>query len=800
MTDPISNEQQSANRPSAETTAALNKIREQHGIVSTDYSDVLSAFINDKDVNDNYVTLIQHAIKMLAVSYMNNSEIRWSDTLTEEQISKNPLWRFTKNTGTRESRERFGKAYKLVDAGTYGLIANALYEKTGGGDAGGKNFPIYPADFQYMANGPSVPSQKEDTPGLGFSIAIKEIKDSFKEESIYFDLLNAASYTLFTEGVQIAGKTVFGSYFTETVLPSLTSDDYQRYRRSASDPATFQGSEEIRQAVEYYYHKEIFTVAFLSGQTVARVNIERQAAILSTFLADYLNNKSNPQPNSYFDTELFPYALTRMRLAIASSSNSLVKNAAAAIQTVIDLMAINDEHGVAGISDTSADIQTLFVVLTGQFYSGNSAGVQLSDNQIDEAVDHAVARSSGLKFKDASAKGKLTTSLKTLNNSGLLGSIGFFLSATRAVYDTMNLQFAELNGKATPSQIISLVGRYFSVYSGIGNLATLLKTLNTPARKLLLAMANALRFDQVTSALWGATGTFANGINLERSIALTAFEAADQAIAKNFAELPFAEESNFIESFFKKELQAATRTMPAQTASQAENLVEVAINKASEEIEIATSKAVSRTEASFGVKAFSLTTSLAGLAADTLFLAADIVDAVNASTITESQILALTSDILSLSSSVISLGVAYEFLEAEAFPVIAIGLTIGAIAIGLVNSITALVNEGADEDMVREATRTLFEQFETDGYLHDWGIKIQFLSAYYANTRDVGQSGLQSTHATTRWSPPDVAIFEDEAEAWNSFQRATGTTGARFTIAAKELRSVPSYIRLAILT
>ena len=798
MTDPISNEKQSANRPSAETTAALNKIREQHGIVSTDYSDVLSAFTNDKDVNGNYVTLTQHAIKMLAVSYMNNSEIRWSDTLTEEQISKNPLWRFTKNTGTRESRERFGKAYKLVDTGNYGLIANALYDIAGGADTGGKNFPIYPADFQYMANGPSVSSQKEDTPGSGFSIAIKEIQDSVKEESIYFDLLNAASYTLFTEGVQIAGKKVFGSYFTETVLPSLTSDDYQRYRRSASDPANFQGSEEIRQAVEYYYHKEIFTVAFLSGQTAARVNIERQAAVLSTLLADYLNNKSNPRTNSYFDTELFPYALTRMRLAIASSSNSLVKSAAAATQTVIDLLAINDERGVAGISNTSADIQTLFVVLTGQFYSGNSAGVRLSDNQIDEAVDHAVA--SGLKFKDVSTKGKLTTALKNLNNSGLLGAIGFFLSATRAVYDTMNLQFAELNGKATPSQIISLVGRYFSVYSGIGNLATLLKALNTPTRKLLLATANALRFDQVSSALWGATGTYANGINLERSIELTAFEAADQAIARNFAELPFAEESNFIESFFKKELQTTTRNMPAQTASQSENLVEVAINKTSEEIEIATSKAVSRTEASFGVKAFSISTSLAGLAADTLFLAADIVAAVNASTITESQILALTSDIFSLSSSSISLGVAYEFLEAEAFPVIAIGLAIGSITIGLVNNIIALVNEGADEDMVREATRTLFEQFETDGYLHDWGIKIKFLSAYYDNTQKVERSGLQPKYITTRWSPPDVAIFEDEAEAWNSFQRATGTTGERFTIAAKELRSVPEYLKLAVFT
>lgn len=277
--------------PSKSTIDALNKIRNQYGIVAAEYSDIFSIPVSQKNSSDVYKTLGQMSMDLLGESYRSHSERLLSSTRSAAEIAKVSNWRKIESKGDTELRKIFAKAYTLINYSSFGVWANAQYSdnNTVTKVAGGvDNFPIYPADMRFMANGPKPSSgTAKDTPGVGYSRALTDIRKSFQDQAIYFDFLNAASYILFNDGVVVSGKKITGSYFIDTVLKSYTSDDYQRYLRAAKNS----DSKEIRSAADYFYSMELSTVAFLSSQNTTRVNIDRQSSAISAIVSDVFNGK-----------------------------------------------------------------------------------------------------------------------------------------------------------------------------------------------------------------------------------------------------------------------------------------------------------------------------------------------------------------------------------------------------------------------------------------------------------------------------------------------------------------------------
>lgn len=478
---------------------------------------------------------------------------------------------------------------------------------------------------------------------------------------------------------------------------------------------------------------------------------------------------------------MFPYVLKRIQLSIAASSNGLVKSAAAAFQTIGTLLTAQKTQ-VAGIRQNS-EIKNLFIVLSGGTHLGRSDSILLQPTEVEKTVTDAITNKT-LTFTDKSYSGKLSEALKTLNASGLLGTIGFFLNITRAAYDTLNLEYSKRNGKLTTSQIISLVARYLSIYGGLGNFKLFLQTLNPPCRKGLISAVGALHLDKVSPKIWGSTGTFSSKI--ADSVELKALDEAATKIAENFSELPFAQESDFINTYFKSEVSTAVKSVPV---AGTEKIVESAVNQIAQEVELATASAITRAEASIAVRAFGSSIIIVGVAVDVLFLAAAIVTLADAAAPTAQQIIDVSTSTLSLSGSVVGVGIAFGYLESAAFPPLAITLVIGSLIAGIASAVISLVSSNEKAEETRKAIADDFKGFEAANYLNNWGDAIQFLSVYYDNTRDLGGN----KNKITRWSPPDVAIFEDEAPAWSAFIQAKGTTIERFKVAATKLKNAKAH-------
>lgn len=756
------------NVPTKDDINALNIIREQYGIVSTEYSNIFSVLVDLQDSFGNYKTLGQSATELIGNSYRVTDDRTWSSLHGPFPI---PTWRQIDDNGTTESRTLFAQAFTLVNYSTYGLLANAQYSDevvtygVGGGDA---NFAIYPVDMRYIANGPA----PENNPGDGYSRALVDLRSAHLQKSIHFDFLNAASYFLYENGLRISGEKVVASYVTDHVLKSLTSEDYQKYLRAVARNE----KDEIKNAATYFFNQELTTVAFLSNKSVTEVSVERQSTAISSILSDVYHGVTTYSPDPHFDTQISPYILTRFALSLGSSTNALLKNAAASLEIIIREMTV-EKHLVAGITQNAA-ITDLFVILSGGSYLGQSESILLPPDAIDDAVAAATSRGV-LTFTDETNSGQFVQALKDINSSGVFGVIGFVLNITRAAYDTLNLQYSESQDKLTPAQVIAVLARYFAVYGGIGSAKVFIKALNQVARKALLSAASVLRLDEVSQQNWASTGTFGTDINLAESIELATLNEATTALADNFSELPFAEESDFIATFFKSEVQGALDTIGGSNAENSMNLIESAVEHTAREIESISEGAIVHSSALVGARVLSHSFVIAGTISDVLFLVSDIVDISSTSKPTLSQILSISSDSLSLAGSTIGVGIAFSYLESIAFPPLAIALAVGSIIFGVSSTIITFENDTEALLEVRKTILKEFQHFESSGYLHDWGVKIQFLSAY---------SYLTAVDAKyTRWSPDDVSIFEDEAAAWKVFLETEGDTYVRFREAAPHL-------------
>lgn len=761
--------------PSQASLATLNKLRAKHGVVSSSFSDVFAAPVNGAKAPAVYETIGQRALHIIGDSYRANSKLRWGSTLKEEQIYKIPNWRYVTDTGSVASRQKFAQAYQLIDACNFGRWGNAEFSDNttiSGRNGGTTNFPIYPADMRYMANG----DKDLGLPGDGYDIALKNIRDALTDRSAYFDYLNAASYVLFNQGVVIDGKVVNGSYYMGTVIPSLMSDDYQAYLREVMET----GSDDIKEAARFCYTAEINTIVLFNRVTATRVFIERQSANISSILSDVYHGKKQFNPEAEYDTTVMPYVLKRMQLALTSSSNSLVKSSAAALQIILGMLA-TDKTQVAGIKQNAA-IANLFRIYSGDAHIGSATDVVMTAADVEGLAEAATAVGGQLTFTDGSTKAKFVEALKTLNASGLLGTVGFMLSFTRAVYDTLYLEAAVDQKKVTTPQVMGLISRYLGVYGGLGNCLKFFNTIKPTAKKAMLAAADALRFEDISAEIWGTSGTLATGVTLPETIGLEALDTAAAELARNFAELPFAQETSFIDTAFSTELKSVAGSVEGTAPATVESMVTASATEVAAEIERATGAAISSTSSLTALKVFGISTALAGLFADIIGLASSIIDLAQTANPKATQVLGLTSSIVGLSASTIGLGVAYGFLESAAFPPLAIGLGIGAIVIGLVSAIINLANSNEKVLDTRKKMTDALRLFESEGYLHDWGDAIQFLSCYYENTLDPAHND-----RVTRWSPDDVAIFVDEKAAWQVFQQAKGTTQQRFVAAAPKL-------------
>ncbi|MGJ8515398.1 hypothetical protein R84981_001683 [Carnimonas sp. R-84981] len=762
--------------PSQHAIDTLNEVRRRYGIFTTHYSDIFACTVDDGPSEGPSVSLGQRALNIIGHSYKSNNKLRWGSQLKEEQIYAIPNWRYINDSGSVASRTKFAKAYELVEACSYGLWGNAVYSTSGifkGTKGGEDNFPIYPADVRYMANGPAAAG---DHPSAGYEHALGEIRSAFKDTSTYFDYLNAAAFTLVNKGVIVDGKKVSGNTFYKEVYKSFTYDNYQRYLKEVKD----RQPNEIKRAAEYFYNVELMTLVFLSRKTASAITIERHSAQLSTLIKYAFLGDARYDPEAYFDTSVAPYELERMKIAVAASTNSLVKSSASALQVIINAMA-TDKSDIAGIQ-RSNEIQNLMIVLSGGAYLGSSAEVVLTPGVIDEALENSIG-GSRLTFTDVTAKNKFADALKTLNTSGLLGTIGFLFNVTRAVYDTLNLKPKMESGKIPPNKVLSLISRYMGVYGGLGNCLQFIQYLNGPAKKAFLLATRALRLDQVSESIWGSAGTIATEISMAPIPALEAMDEAAVQISRNFAELPFAEETNFINSFFEQEIMAPARAMQSTGEHSVEFIVEESVTEISSQIETMTSGTISTSAAMSAVKAFGASAALVGFAGEILGFVSTIIDISTKPKIKTRDFLGLSASILSISGSTIGMGVAYGFLESAAFPPIAIGLGIASIIIGLSTAIDELVEVKQKAHKTRKDMTKLFQSFEANGYLHQWGDKIQFLAIYFDSTRDPRDHTFQ----VKRWSPPEVSIFVDEAAAWRAFRKASGTTQQRFQLASSKL-------------
>lgn len=770
--------------PSSETADALNEIRTSHNVFSVDYSDIFALKTSHKDTYGSYMTLAEYGLDQLGKSYRHNPQISWGSGVDELDIYRIPNWRYTTdNEHSDQNRTTFGKAQQCVSTCNYGFWANAEYSttKTFSGVSGGDDFPIYPADMRYIANGTSQVNGK-DTPGAGYESAVLDLTTALQDQKLYFDYLNAMSYVVFIETLQTSGSTVQGLDLLNNIYPILTSDNYQRYLQQARSSE----SADIRSATEYFLRKELLTASFLWRKSVSEIDILLHSANISAIFSDAYNAKNSYAADEYFDTTLFPYIILRYQLAAAGSTNSLVKTAAGGLQVLSNLLTTPRQQ-VGGL-EFNSEIKNLFMVLSGDLYLGKSSSIVLDSSSIEDVVN--ASSTNHPTFYDLSTKNQLIDALKKLNSSGLLGTIGLAINITRAVYDTMYLRFAVLNDKVTPQQVMSFIARYLGVYSGLGNLSTFLKTLSAPTRQCLQGVSEMLRLDQVNPLFWGVSGAMAQGLDVADSVELANLESETARIARNFAELPFADENSYINTLFEQEISAGASGVSSSARAQIEDIAQRAVGLVTDDIETITERAVTSTAASFGVKAFGITTSLAGLTADVLYVAADITTIATSENPSAQNYISLTADTLSLGASTIGVGIAFGILEAEAFPVIAIGLGLGGIVLGLANTIISLVDSSESRAEVRQQTSSLLQTLETAGYLHDWGVRIQFLSAYYDVFRDpVGGQDKQ-----TRWSSADIAIFDDEAAAWQKFLETNGTTGQRLKAALNDFIHVPATV------
>ncbi|MGJ8515397.1 hypothetical protein [Carnimonas bestiolae] len=621
-----------------------------------------------------------------------------------------------------------------------------------------------------MANGPVT---NGDKPGSGYDQAMGDMKTALHDKSTYDDYLNAAAFTLFNTGLDVNGKRVDGSFYYDAVYKSLISDDYQRYLRYVKENST----NDVKRAATYFYNLELNTVIFFSGKKATEITIERHSAELISAIKDTFNGNSHYSPELYFDTTVAPYVLTRMKVAIASSSNGLVKSSASALQLLISMMT-TDKTQVAGIKQ-NREIQNLMIILSGGAYLDNAANITLQPDVIDEAVENAIS-GSRLTFSDFSARTNFTEALQKLNASGLLGTIGLLFNITRSVYDTLNLKPSLENGRIAPNKILSLISRYMSVFGGLGNALQFVRFLSSPAKKAFLVATRALRFDRVSAAIWGSTGTLETEISLASIPATVALDNASTLISNNFAELPFAEETGMVERMFEEHVSVPARALPSTGAHSVDFIVDESISEIASQVETITSEAISSASAMSAVKAFGASTALVGFVGEVLGLAASVVDISLSAKPSARDFINLSAGILGVTGSAIGLGIAYGFLESAAFPPLSIALAIASIILGLGAAIDELVEENHKKHEVRRKMTEAFQSFEANGYLHEWGEKIEFLSIYFDKSRDL----TDPAHKLKRWSAPEISIFEDESAAWRVFQKETGSTARRFYTAA----------------
>lgn len=752
--------------PDPKTVAELNEFRHSHSVFRTDLSDIYSMIVND---GNESMTLRQYAMNTMAEHYKANPNSLYSYSLVT-QITNTELPKNWKSVAfvdvNRNSRAMFVKAHNLIHLCSTGMWANAQYSNKWapwGTRGGNENFPIYPADIRHMANGPYT---GRDNPGFGYNQALRDIKQAMTQETISTDFHNAAALALFQHGLKVNGEIHQFSSLENIANVVLFVPQYQEYLRAVEE----QGSKELRQAAAYFHNLEVSTVAFLANKSETQVRILSQAAALAARVSAVYQGQKTDGSDEYFDKVIFPYTLERLYVALGASSNSLVKSAAGALQVIAELVGL-EKYEVAGL-ERVAGIKNLFLVLSGSSWVGKSESIMLDPSRIEQEIDNRVARGE-ITFRYGSRTQRFTDAVKKLNRSGLLGTIGFILNITRSVYDTLNLKFAIENGELTTAQVLNLIGRYFGTYSGIGNFFLFVRGLNSVGKKAFLSAANIFNLQEISPRLWGASGTIASDINLPASIELRAFDNAAAEISRHFAELPFAEEDDFINTFFKSEVRAAAEKIPGQTADSLERIVEGSARQVARDIETVSEGLVSYSRGLLAAKAFNASLLMAGVIGDALFLAAAIVNIAESSDPTDQQIIDLSASVLSMGGSIIGVGIAVGFLESVVFPPIAIGLTIGAVVLGIVSGIISIIEGQKSIRETRSNMENRFRQLQEHGYLHDWGEKIQFLAAYYDNTyypRD-GRPRLQ---------PGEVSIFEAESAAWHAFSQATGDTFSRF--------------------
>ncbi|MGJ8515396.1 hypothetical protein [Carnimonas bestiolae] len=748
--------------PSQQTIQALNDIRERHSVVSVGYSDVFSLVVDSHQPEEEGNTLAQSALKQVGESYQADSSKRWQHGLSSSAVDDVPNWRYDANNGSDELRARFAKAYNVVHVCSLGIWGNAEYSdhtsmtgQGGGGDA----FPIFPADMLYIANGPA--SQNE-TPELGFQYALRDLKTTLRDETILTDYLNAANYTLFSKGVIVDGKSVDGEYYIYRVRENLMSSEYQRYMRDIRENA----SEEINRAADYFFNQENATLSFLTQESATSVEINRRVSLLLSTFSDVYYGEDMYSVRPYFDTYIFPHILRRVGASVED------RNAKEALNTLVTVMSANSSNA----AERNNQIENLLVYYASDVCIGKANDVIFSSAVIQQGID--VALDVGLLGMNVvEVKEKIQPAVDTLNQTGILGALGFLAHLCRAASDTLSLSDSIANHEVTEEQILILLSRYLGVYAGLGNFLNFINFIQIPAQQAFLNAARMLKFDKISPAIWGAGGIVTAGLPTANSAAVTSLEKMAEDVARNFSTLPFDQETDFINTFFNHEIESVAISGSRSTS---QNIAYESVQQTAHEIEQLSENTISLESALSATKAFGISLSLAGFLADALVLAASVVAlAKNPSPSTE-QILGVSADALTMGASAIGVGIACGFLESAAFPPLALALTVGSVLLSLSSVIVNYVEARQVQLNIRQNMTNVFQKMEADGYLHEWGEKIQFLAIYYDTTRDK----TSSDYAPTRWSPPDVAIFEDEAAAWNAFKNGTGDTRSRFFNAA----------------
>lgn len=733
--------------PSVEQTARLNDLRAQRDLFGTDISDIFA--LSGPDADDQ--TVSQWAMLSIGAWYRKNDGSLWSTSNFPSRLE--PYTRSAYRSGGSaqdlETVRKFAQAYRAVELAATGFMANAVYSSDviGTTEGGGEDFPVYPADVRYMLNGGGTPSS-------GHAAAGRQVRSLMQTEVMHTEYVNAVLTGLDTPAVYRVRYTV-GELLSK-IDDGVSSIAYQQY---LSDVA--REGDDLVAAARYWLTKELAFIAAINPSRAEKTSALLVPASIAAQLQAVLDGDF-PEPDPALDQGTLPLAFTRIIAAETAATTSTVRAGIAAIKAISDeLTRRGTTPDVAGLERNVA-IRNVFMTLTSYEWQGRS-GPTFTAEQINQAV-------SGVTFtNNASLRNRIVERLNALNDLGILGSVAGIIAFVRFGLEAANVAAAVQNGTVTDAQALALAARTCSALATAGQFRPLWVEVIAPVAPSgsLRSMTQALHLDAFADNMFGAAGALwlrarGPGPSPTQEVALRDFgqfvrEALEQDIR------------GVSDQLVERIYDASMSRVGAQQVALSSQRIAQLISAEAE----AAAVAITPARVSFALRAFSIGVAVLDFAGSILIFASDIVAIVQSDDpASASAVLYAVADGLGTLGAIISTTTLVFALSNPVLTVVGIGIAVVGAVFLLIAGGLAAASATAEREQVREDTTETMQYLEAGGYLTNWGVKIEFLSAYF----DVFRDRRDGLNLQTRWTPEEESIFDDESEAWDVYLNSGAST------------------------